>query len=82
MLGDMIQDRWGWHFRDNGDGSADSLSAPRGDNDPVPLVPVAEIEAPVVLLRNGEPTGDGADLSTRLALFLHRKRYADAGAAA
>jgi hypothetical protein len=68
MIGDILQDRYGWFFRDNGDGSADDLSGPRGGT-----VPTADIDTPVVLVRNGAPVPTSNLMASRVAVVLSRR---------
>jgi hypothetical protein len=75
MIGDIIQDRTGWFFRDNGD-SLDSLSDVGGETPATALkVAITDLRQPVVLVRNGQATGDGDPLATRVATVMAR-RYA------
>lgn len=58
------QDRWGHFWRYNGDGSATSMTTEETwDHDDVP--------APyVVIIQDGQPTGRGDVLATRVALHM------------
>jgi hypothetical protein len=62
MTGDIAQDRYGWFFHDNGDGTYDNLS---GDGEPHGDL--------TVLVRDGEPTGDGDPLATRVAVMMAKR---------
>lgn len=72
MVGDILHDATGWFFRDNGDGTYDNLSA-----DGAPRVDASALRgAPIVLVRNGTPTGDGDPLAARVAVVLARRYVA------
>lgn len=81
MRGDIVQNKAGWFFRDNGDGTFDSLSQTTSTYDPAnrtntlasPTVTV--VDQPVVLVRNGAVTGEGDRLAVRVAVVMAR-RYA------
>lgn len=77
MLGDIIQDHNdGWFYRDNGDGTLDNLSALGGSGpDTAEKTTLDNLHTPVVLVRDGRPTGDGDDLASRIAVRMAR-RYA------
>lgn len=62
----ILQDKWGWFWRDEGDGNVMSLSDDQGP------VPRSTIASPVVLIQDGEPTGLGDALATRVALHCVR----------
>ena len=64
MYGGILQDRWGWFFRNNGDGTFDSF----GEADHP--VKVTTIERPVVVFSNGVVTGRGDPLASRVAALL------------
>lgn len=69
MRGDIIQDQTGWFFRDNGNGTLDSLSA-KGS----PTVTTKAIKGQsVVLVRDNTPTGNGDRLAARVAVTLARR---------
>lgn len=69
MLGDILQDQSGWFFRDNGDGTYDSLSA-----DGTPRVDASAMRgATTVLVRSGAATGEGDRLAARVAVTLARR---------
>lgn len=70
MTGDMIQDRWGSFFRNNGNGTADCF-----DTMPATTVPVTSIDDGRLLIRDGQPTGLGDRMAVRVADML-AKRYA------
>jgi hypothetical protein len=75
MQGDIIQDRRdGWFYRDNGDGTLDSLSG-EGDSSGATAKKVARaaIRLPVVLFSGGEATQLGDPLATRVAVVLARR---------
>lgn len=76
MQGDITQDQWGWFYRDNGDGTHDSLSAETAT--PTNLVKVTRGDIPghlVVLVRHNQLTGAGDPLAARLALQVLARRY-------
>lgn len=77
MTGDIIQDQHGgWFYRDNGDGTADSLSDVGGEAPATaPKVTLVDLRQPVLLVRNGRPTGDGDPVASRVATVMAR-RYA------
>jgi hypothetical protein len=76
MRGDIIHDQRGWFYRDNGNHTADVLSAEGGASPTTAQkLPVTSITAPVVLVRNDAPTGNGDKLAARVAVVLAR-RYA------
>lgn len=76
MLGDVIQSKIGWFYRDNGDSTFDSMSE-LDETTGTPLVTAAAIQQPAtVIVRSGVPTGDGDPHAARLAAFLVKKRYA------
>lgn len=65
--GDIVQDRFGWFFRINADGTADQLSASG-------VVPTADIAAPVALVHaDGTATGSGDPLAARVAVVMARR---------
>lgn len=70
MRGDIIQDSFGWFFRDNGDDTYDSLSA----NGTPKVSADAMSGKTVVLVRNGVATGAGDRLAARVAVGM-AKRY-------
>jgi hypothetical protein len=77
MIGDIVQDQQGgWFYRDNGDGTLDSLSD-RGGESPAAAskAAIGDLTRPVVLVRDGQPTGDGDPLARRVAAVMAR-RYA------
>lgn len=69
MTGDIIQDRYGWFYRDNGNGTADNLSAKQGGT-----IQTGTILQPTVLVRDDTATGNGDRLASGIALML-AKRY-------
>lgn len=72
MRGDIIRDRRGWFFHDNGGGTLDNLSESNPDETPKK---VTSVPGPtVILVRDGQPTGEGDPLARRVALVL-AKRY-------
>jgi hypothetical protein len=72
MRGDIIQDQFGWFFRDNGDGTLDDLSKPSKNGTPK----ITFVEGPTqILIRDNKPTGAGDRLAVRVATTLAR-RYA------
>jgi hypothetical protein len=77
MLGDIIQDQAnGWFYRDNGDGTYDDLSETNiPDSAPPPRVNPNRVRKPILLVRDGKPTGDGDPMMTRVATVMAR-RYA------
>ncbi len=77
MRGDIIQDtQGGWFYRDNGDGTADSLSDVGGATPAsATKVSLTELTTPVTLVREGQPTGTGDRLAARVAVVMAR-RYA------
>lgn len=77
MTGDIIQDvQGGWFYRDNGDGTLDSLSDVGGATPSTALkVRPNAIAQPVTLITAGRPTGAGDPLATRVAGIMAR-RYA------
>lgn len=77
MLGDIIQDQLGGKFyRDNGNGSLDNLSDVGGSSPTTARkTTIAKLRQPLVLVRDGQPTGDGDPLATRVAVSMAR-RYA------
>ncbi len=69
MIGDIIQDQQGgWFYRDNGDGTLVNLSESGKATS-------ADLRQPIVLVRNGQPTGNGDRLAARVAAVMAR-RYA------
>lgn len=77
MTGDIIQDvQGGWFYRDNGDGTLDSLSDVGGATPATAVKVKADALArPVTLIADGQPTGAGDPLATRVAGVMAR-RYA------
>lgn len=77
MIGDIIQDQHGgWLYRDNGDGTLDSLSDVGGETPATAgKAALTDLRTPVVLVRDGQPTGDGDRLAARVATVMAR-RYA------
>ncbi len=77
MTGDIIQDlQGGWFYRDNGDGTLDSLSDVGGESPAsAPKTDFEALAQPVVLVRGGQPTGGGDPLARRVATVMAR-RYA------
>jgi len=80
MYGDITQDHvGGWFYRDNGDGTFKSLSDGRrnGETTGSPwtyrTVTRDTLRRPVVLIRNGQPTGHGDPTATKVAAVLHRR---------
>jgi hypothetical protein len=74
MIGDILQSRFGWFFRDNGDGTFASLSNPTSHIDGVfTYSTVTEVEDPMVLVRDGQLTGDGDRLAARVAMTLNAR---------
>ena len=69
MRGDIIQDQAnGWFYHDNGDGTGDNLS----EEGPATL---STLKRPLVLVRNGQPTGQGDRVAVKVATIL-AARYA------
>jgi hypothetical protein len=81
MRGDISQDAKGHFFRDNGDGTSDALSLTTSTYDKASKTStlsapkVTAVDSPVVLVRDGAPTGAGDKLAARIAVGLAR-RYA------
>lgn len=66
----------GWFYRDNGDGTFDSLSDEGGATPTTARKVTGDaIRKPVTLVQDGVPTGLGDALATRVAVVMAR-RYA------
>jgi hypothetical protein len=66
MASTILQDKHGWFWRDERDGTATSLSDPNPDLRV--RYPFDVIKRPVVLVQDGQPTGFGDPLAERVAL--------------
>ena len=66
MATTILQDKWGWFWRDEGDGTATSLSDP--DTALRVPHPIHHVQRPVVIVQDGRPTGHGDPLAERIAL--------------
>lgn len=77
MIGDIIQDQQdGWFYRDNGDGTFDDLSETNyPDGQRPPRVSPSRVRVPIVLVRDGQPTGNGDRMMARVAVTM-ASRYA------
>jgi len=69
QINDMVQGRTGSFYRNNGDGTLDCM-----DTFPATVVTLDEIDDGRLLVRDGQPTGLGNPLATRIAMTL-LKRY-------
>lgn len=58
----ILQDKWGYFWRDEGDGNVASLSDDQG------TIPRTTLASPIVIVQDGQPTGNGDRLATRVAL--------------
>lgn len=81
VAGDIVQSSYGSLYRANGDGTFDNASA---DPNPAtaPKVTIDDIDAPALVVRNGEafPGWTGSPMTVRLALLMHRRYEAFAAA--
>lgn len=59
----ILQDKWGYFWRVDGQ-AATSLSDDQG------TVPLSTLASPVAIIKDGQPTGDGDKLATRIALHM------------
>jgi hypothetical protein len=78
MIGDINQDRFGWLYRDNGDGTHDCHSDLKGNIETMTYTKVTTVDTPVLMVRNGAITYTGPGTFAAKAALAISRRYSRA----